>query len=179
MNHDAVAEFSKINAMVMPRSSSVLPEWLLPWAGLDPASGGLARPVPWDVIGRHCDSPQTVIEFLGQPHSTGETVEDGVVWQYVRYILPSWPHLFVSFRWKERVINWWRFEQIETLCFSTPLRGDCVRVGVWTQSALERLAESYSTADLWDQYEVLRMQMADGTYKATFAAGLLVSWEKE
>lgn len=178
MNHDAVAEFSRVIAMNMPATTDVLPPWLMPWGGMDPETGALSRRVPWATITEHCASPETVVAWLGSPHSRGHASEGDATWEYVRYIMPSWPHLYVSFRFSNGVIWWWRFETIERVDVPLPLRGDVVRAGIWTENSLLPLASEVRTLDAWDFWTHLRLQLADDVYTAHFSSGLLVSWTR-
>jgi hypothetical protein len=150
----------------------------MPWGGMDPETGALSRRVPWDVVTVHTSSPTTVMAWLGSPHSQGHASEGDATWEYVRYIMPSWPHLYISFRYSDGVIWWWRFEPIERFEVPLPLRGDMVRVGIWTEHMLVPLASEVRTLDAWDFWTHLQLRLADGVYRAHFSSGLLVSWIK-
>jgi hypothetical protein len=131
----------------------------------------------------HLDSDVgAYVRLLGDPVRTeplGKDIPEVFAGSTSNYfVLSLWPHLYWTVNTCPHGRSWdvgfrnqisFDFEQIDPAV---------IRVGLWTRSALEHLADHHELYDGWDERVAIRFDFGEHRYEGTFVLGLLQHWQK-
>lgn len=91
--------------------------------------------------------------------------------------LMLWPHLFWVVHRRPDGGCWSVGFQNQTVVAIRELEPSAVRVGLWSRTTLQLLADSHELYDGWDEHAVVRFAFGKERYEGNFHFGLLDDWK--
>lgn len=94
------------------------------------------------------------------------------------FILTLWPHLFWVVHRRPDGTSWEVGFQNQAVIDFKEVEPSTVRVGLWTRTTLEHIADRSEVYDGWDEQVVVRFDFGDRRYEGEFVFGLLQEWRQ-
>ena len=94
------------------------------------------------------------------------------------FLLMLWPHLYWVVNSRPDGQSWGVGFQNQAALRFDEVDPCAVRVGLWTRTALERIADHHELYDGWDEQIVIRFTFGQRRYEGSFVFGLLQDWRE-